>query len=79
MSHKIKYDENGDAYIGIEIEVRAYISEDLLTEMENDLPDDFEVFEIDDFEVFEMFSEMERTDLGEQVLNQLGKILDVDG
>jgi hypothetical protein len=71
MSHKIKYDENGEAYIGIEIEVRAYISEDLLSEMENDLPDDFEVFE--------MFSEMERTDLGEQVLNQLGKILDVDG
>ena len=71
MSHKIKYDENGEAYVGIEIEVRAYISEDLLSEMENDLPDDFEVFE--------MFSEMERTDLGEQVLNQLGKILDVDG
>lgn len=70
MGHEIKYDEHGNAYIGITVEVRAYIDEDELTELENDPPNDFEVSE--------MFSNMERTDLGEQVLNQLGKILNVE-
>lgn len=67
MAHEIKYDEHGEAYIGIEIEVKVYIDKDDLEEMEMDPPEDYEVFE--------MFSDMERVDLGEQVLNEVARKL----